>query len=265
MWIAIVGVVVIGTALAIAARAARGPRNARSPASPALVAKVTSVPDAVFQQVGSGTTTRFPTPISAPALVKDGKPRVVYFGAEYCPYCATERWAMVIALSRFGTFSGLAVTHSSSVAEFPNTNTFSFHGSSYSSPYLVFEAVETNTNQLASNGGYTTLETPTAEQQQLFATYDAPPYVSASSASAIPFIDFGGKYLISGATYDASVLQGKSADAIASALSDPTTAISQGAVGAANTMTAALCKLTNGKPAAVCATPTTQGLEARLG
>ena len=40
-------------------------------------------------------------------LTADGKPLVLYVGAEYCPYCAAERCAMVQALSRFGTFSNL--------------------------------------------------------------------------------------------------------------------------------------------------------------
>ena len=157
------------------------------------------------------------------------------------------------------------MTHSSAVDVFPNTNTFSFYGSTYSSSFLTFESVEQNSNQLASSGSYKTLETPTPDQQQLIGTYDAPPYVSSTSTNAIPFIDFGGKYLISGATYDAAVLQGKSADEIATALSDPTSAISQGAVGAANTMTAALCTLTNDKPATACASPAIQGIKARLG
>jgi len=265
MWIAIVIVVVIGVALAVAARGDSKTAAPRSPAPAALVAKVTSIPADVSAQVGAGTAKAFPKAISAPALNSGGKPRVVYMGAEYCPYCATERWAMVIALSRFGKFSGLSTTTSSSIDTFPSTHTFSFYGSTYSSPYLVFEPVELNTNQVASDGGYKKLETPSAEQQQLMNTYDAPPYVSATSNGAIPFIDFGGKYMISGATYDAAVLQGKSSDEIATALSDPTTAISQGAVGAANTMTAALCNLTGDKPAATCSNPTIQGLKSRLG
>jgi hypothetical protein len=32
---------------------------------------------------------------------------MLYIGAEYCPYCAAERWPLVMALSKFGTFSNL--------------------------------------------------------------------------------------------------------------------------------------------------------------
>src|SRR6266568_183753 len=49
-----------------------------------------------------------------PLLTASGKPEIVYVGAEYCPFCAAERWALSVALSRFGSFSGLRLIHSSS-------------------------------------------------------------------------------------------------------------------------------------------------------
>ncbi len=265
LWIAIVIIVVVGVALGFAARSGSKSDSVRSSAPAALVTKATSVPASVVTSVGAGTASSLPKSINAPALTADGKPRVLYVGAEYCPFCAAERWPTVVALSRFGTFSGLSVTHSSTVDTFPGTNTFSFFGSTYTSTYLAFEAVELQTNEIGSDGNYKKLETPTAEQQQLVSTYDAPPYVAASSAGAIPFIDFGGKYLISGATYDPAVLQGRSADEIATALSDATTPISRGVVGAANAMTAALCKLTGDQPAATCANAAIRSLQTRLG
>ena len=80
-------------------------------------------------------------PASSPGrtLTSDGKPRIVYLGAEYCPYCATERWAMVNALSRFGTFKNLKITTSSATDVDANTPTFSFYGSTFTSPYIKFE------------------------------------------------------------------------------------------------------------------------------
>ena len=56
----------------------------------------------------------FGTVNSSTPLTSGGKPEVLYLGSEYCPFCATQRWAMINALSRFGTFSGLTTTHSSS-------------------------------------------------------------------------------------------------------------------------------------------------------
>ena len=43
----------------------------------------------------------------APLLTVNGKPAVIYLGAISCPYCAENRWAMALALSRFGTFQSL--------------------------------------------------------------------------------------------------------------------------------------------------------------
>jgi hypothetical protein len=193
----------------------------------------------------------------------NGKPQVLYVGAEYCPYCATERWPMIVALSRFGTFSGLKTTHSSSTDVYPNTQTFSFHDAKYTSPYLDFTGVEMQSNKQQGDG-YAPLDKLTAAQQKIFDTYDNPPYVSSQSSNGIPFIDFGGKYIVDSVTYDPAVLQGKSASDIASALSDPTTKVAQGADGAANTFTAAICSLTHDQPAKVCGDPVIMSIETSL-
>jgi hypothetical protein len=59
---------------------------------------------------------------------------VLYAGAEYCPFCAAERWALATALSRFGTFTNLGTTASAGGQEYaPNTATLSFHGATYTS------------------------------------------------------------------------------------------------------------------------------------
>jgi hypothetical protein len=265
-WIIAVVVVAIGVAAVVAVTSGSNPTVNDSAAPVAVVKAATTVPKAVFDTVGPGTATAAPKKLTgAPALTQGGKPRVVYIGAEYCPYCATERWAMVAALSRFGAFSELKSTRSSAIDVFPNTQTLSFHGSTYTSPYLVFTPVETHTNEVQGDG-YKSLETPTAEEQQLLTTYDVPPYsgTDSSTAGAIPFIYFAGKYISVGATYNPSVLQGKSASEIAAALSDPTSAIGKGAIGAANTMTAAICSITGNQPAAVCSDPMIRSLEGSL-
>jgi Domain of unknown function (DUF929). len=261
-WIIVAAiVVVIGVALVVAVASGSKGTKPSTPASAALVRKVTSIPKTVFTQVKAGTATATPKPINAPPLTSKGKPQILYVGAEYCPFCATERWPMVIALSRFGSFSNLGATHSSSTDVFPNTATFSFHGATYKSQWIAFSGVETQSNQQQGDG-YAPLDKLTTEQQQIFATYNAPPYTA--SAGGIPFIDFGGQFLVSGVTYDASVLSGKSADDIASALADSTTAISKGAIGAANTFTAAICSLTSGQPATVCNDPTIKEIATTL-
>jgi len=252
----VVVVVALVLGLVLGGSSHHGP--AAAPSDPAtVIAQATTVPLAVSDQIGRGDAQALPRPISGAPLSADGKPEVLYIGAEYCPYCATERWAMVIALSRFGTFTGLSLTHSSSTDVFPNTPTFTFHGSSFSSPYLVFTPVETTTNQPNGSGGYQPLDTPTAEQEALWRLLDP--------TGGIPFIDIGGRYLISGVTYNPTILQGKTAGDIAASLADPNTAISRGAVGAADTLVAAICKLTGQAPADVCNDPAIQVLQTTIG
>ena len=176
-----------------------------------LVAKVTSVPARVYNTVGQGTVYPLPQKLPGPLLTNAaGKPRVVYIGAEFCPFCANRTLGDGRRGSRIGTFTNLQVTESADTPEtFPHTQTFSFHGSSYQSRYITFEPTETETNAEVP------LDTPTPEQQELQNQYDAPPYQPENGA--IPFIDFADEYLVSGSTYDPGVLQGKTYDQIADA------------------------------------------------
>ena len=225
----------------------------------AVVKKVTSVPASTLNTVGDGggAVTGKPGSISGTTLMANGKPEMLYIGAEYCPYCGAERWAMIVALSRFGTFSGLSTVHSSSTDTDPNTPTFTFYKSTYTSPYLTFTPVEETTNiPDSSTGSYTTLQTPTAAQQALVTKYDG-------SGGSIPFIDFGNKYVISGVSYDPGVLDGLSWATIATDLSNPNSAVAKAVDGTANYITAAICKMTNNTPASACTT-TVQSLQSQI-
>ncbi len=64
---------------------------------------------------------------------------------------------------------------------------------------------------------------------------------SPAPLGAIPFLDVGNTWLFSGASFSPEVLQGKSADAIASQLTDPNSDVATGVNGTANVMTAAIC------------------------
>jgi hypothetical protein len=262
------GIVVVVIIFLVLARVVSGggggtTATGTTPASASLLNKLTSIPEHVFASVGKGSVKTMPQPLNAPALTADGKPTIVYLGAEYCPYCAAERWGMVIALSRFGSFSNLQTTHSSSTDVFPSTATFSFHGANYTSKYLVFNGVETMSN-VAQGSSYAPLDTPTADEEALVTKYDAAPYVPSASAGSIPFVDFDGKFLISGASYDPGLLQGKTANQIASNLTNPNDSATKGVIGTANVITAMICTLTNNQPSNVCASSTIKGLQQTL-
>jgi Domain of unknown function (DUF929) len=237
-----------------------------------VVKNVTSVSASTLDAVGKGAFEgQIQTIKGSPTeLTSGGKPEMLYMGAEYCPYCAAERWAMIVALSRFGTFSGLSTVHSalsngSGDAEpYPDTPTWTFLHAKYTSPYLVFSTVEQYTNiPDSSNGLYTPLQTPTKAQQALFTKYDAPPYISSSDAGSIPFMDFGNKYVSIGASYNPQVLDNLSWATIATDLHNPNSTVAKNVDGTANYITAAICKLTGNQPASAC-TSTVQSLESQL-
>jgi hypothetical protein len=234
-------------------------------ASTSVVQGVTQVPVATYDAVGAGSVQSVPTAMKgAAAITAGGKPRVLYVGAEYCPFCAAERWAMAAALSRFGTFTNLGTTSSSATDTDPNTATLSFHGSTYASDKISFTGYETTTNQQKSDGSYPPLDKVPAADQALLDKYDAPPYVDASSKGSIPFVDIGGKYLISGASYDPAVLKGKTHEQIAAAMLDPGSAIAKAVLGTANVITAAICQVTGNTPTNVCTSPGVQAGLAKL-
>jgi thiol-disulfide isomerase/thioredoxin len=223
------------------------------------VAASLSVPEATLDRSGKSASVLAPTATgeSGPIIRDaDGKPVVTYIGAEYCPYCAAERWAMAVALSRFGTFSNLLATHSAANDVYPNTQTLSFYGSSYSSPYLDFEPVEEATNQVV-NGAYSTLQRPTAEESNLLARFD--------QQGSIPFLDIGNKYVVVGASFSPQVLAGLSQAQIAQQLGDPSSPVAQAIDGAANEITAAICQVTGQQPTSVASSPVIASIAKSLG
>jgi thiol-disulfide isomerase/thioredoxin len=255
------------------------PASSNGPTGSALAAvtkQVTSVPTSVTDKVGNGGVNKalfvpahsssqvaavenqdyFGTVDSTTPLTSGGKPELLYMGAEYCPYCAAERWAMVNALSRFGTFTGLTTTHSSSTDIDANTPTFTFYKSTYTSKYLTFTPVEETTNIPNGQGYYTTLQNPTPAQAAIGQSYDP--------KGAIPFLDFGNKYVEVGnlAPLDPSLLSGKTWSQVAAAMASPSgSSLGTAEIGNANYITAAICKLTGNQPATAC-TPTIQKLQA---
>ena len=217
-----------------------------SPAAEA-VAGVTSVPADVLDRVGSGGV---PDPLkqtSLPPLTgTGGKPVVVYVGAEYCPYCASERWSLIIALSRFGTFSGLSLSRSSSTDVFPDTPTFTFRGATYQSDVIELSAVETGDRTGKR------IDTPTALQSGSFSRSDP--------QGSIPFVSIADRFVGVGSGFPPDVLRGKTWAEISTQLRDPSSATAKAVLGNANRITAAICKVTNGAPASVCSSASVKGL-----
>jgi uncharacterized protein DUF929 len=223
--------------------------GARRPTADAIAKQVAGVPLARALAVGAGTATSL-RQIQGPFLRAKGKPLMLYVGAEFCSYCAAERWAIVNALSRFGTFAKLGLTASTTDDTFPATPSFSFHGSSYQSRFVTLQTVELSGNTRDVTGSFPKLETVTKEQQNIAASLDRPPY--APERGSIPFMVIAGRFVLFSSQYQPGALQGLDAPQVAKALGNGSSPPARGILGAANWLTASLCEVTGGKPAAAC-------------
>jgi thiol-disulfide isomerase/thioredoxin len=81
--------------------------------------------------------------VSKDTMRRGGKVFVFFMGAEYCPYCAAERWAIVRSLQKIGQWDGLKQTISAGRDEpYLNLPTYDFTKSNYNSTHVEFVARE---------------------------------------------------------------------------------------------------------------------------
>lgn len=263
-WVAIAVVVVIVAALVIIKVASGGSNAAAStfqPADPSVVNELTSIPASVFNSIGVSSpvvAVTPPSPVSGQPTLSaavNGKtlPEIFYEGGEYCPFCAAQRWSTIVALSRFGTWSGLGNMASYSGDVYPNTPTFTFVKAHFSSKFVVFKSVEAYGNTIdPSTNQYTLLQTPTRAEDKLVSKYDSSRYIKGASTGSIPFMSFANKFFVAGASYTPAALSGLSRNAIAAGLSTTSSPVTRAIVASANYQSAAICSLTHDQPSSVC-------------
>ena len=240
-----------------------------TPAPPSVVKAITSIPASVFDAVGVKSTDVALTPPTLlhgqPALTSGGKPEIVFVGDEFSPYCAAERWALVAALSRFGTFGGtLDAMQSGSVEVFPGTPTFTFVGTHYRSKYLSALLVEHYGNKKNSAGtAYSVLEPLTPEVRALLARYDRT--TPAFPGGIVPFVDVANRAVVTGGELSPAVFQQLDANDIAAGLTDARAPATQAIVAAANYLSATICEADGGQPARVCSSAGVRAASSALG
>ncbi len=253
----VLGVLVIVVALIVVKNLQKPAKAAAATSQSSVQQQITSVSATTFNSVGKGTASALePTQGKQAVLMSGGKPEILFVGEESCPYCAAERWALTAALSRFGTFSGLHFIHSSSTDAYPNTPTLTFYKSAYTSKYVDFQPVEVYTTDGKA------LQNPTADQGALFTKFDAPPYTTEKLS--FPFVDVGNQYVDIGAQYIPSDLSKLTWAQVAADMHNPASKVGRDIDGAANSITAAICKITKNAPAAVCSSAAVQAGEGLL-
>ena len=240
--VVVIAAVVIGAVVASrppSAPAAGGGSTGSTASADAALAKLVALPQATLDASPAPNPNQAPAKLQGgTALTQDGKPKVLYVGAEYCPFCAMERWALIGALAKFGTFNGLKPTTSASDDVHPDTPTWTFAGSTYTSDVLAFEAVETADREKQP------LQPLEGDNAAIFQKYNPD--------GGIPWITYGGTWATNGATVDANALDGKTYDEIIAGIEDPTSEIGKTVNPAMNLISAQLCELTGGKPSNVC-------------
>lgn len=293
-WGSVLGVVILVLVLVLV-RVTSSPNSSSSSSSgiatgrdPALasaeyVKAVTTIPASVFDSVGTNGETvkslgNLTVTKGQTLLTSGGKPRFVYVGAEFCPYCAVERYAMIAALSRFGTFSHLHETSSGSSDG--NIPTFSFYHASYKSPYLVFTPYEEEDRQEPSPQP---LVTPPRSVLSLYAKYDgnasgqpSTPF-NKTGGSGIPFLDVANRFTSVGATSALYAVAnsgnldngGPGRLQLANALRSPGSSLgkyvnAKAFIADANYLTAEVCAVDGGRPSAVCSSAGVQAAAKQL-
>jgi hypothetical protein len=213
-----------------------------SPIPATLLERLQSVPLKTLMSSPTGGIDVSPGSIKDPKLTSGGKPELLYIGAEFCPVCATERWAMYVALSKFGTFSPQPGEIHSAIRD-GDIQTLTFYKTKFTSPYLTFTPVETTTNEPDGNY-YVSLQEPTQEQLRLWESH---------TGQSFPWLDFGGDKDLTSAQYDPTVLEGMSFNSIASQVGNNSTVDGADIDASAKVLIQTICgTLTSNKPAAVC-------------
>ena len=212
------------------------------PIPAATLASLQSVPVSTLASAPTSGIVTTPQPVNHASLTANGKPELLFIGAEFCPHCAAERWPMYVALSKFGTFAPQpGRIHSAN--EDGDVPTITFYGTTYTSPYFTFKSVEVYTNKPQGNG-YAPLQTPTPAQLTLWQN---------TNGSSFPFVDFGGKEVLPSAQYLFTPLEGLPFSDVAAQVGNNSTTIGAEIDASAAQLISTICgSLSNQQPSAVC-------------
>jgi hypothetical protein len=225
-----------------------------NPAPASLITSLGAVPAAMFDTVGTDSPSvpvEAPHPTGRPGLWTasdasgSSKPVVFFYGAEFAPYAAAERWPLIVALSRFGKFTQLGEVQSSPTTAFANLATFTFWQEKYSSSYLALQTVERYSSLNPTGARYLGLEAPDARQAATVATF-------SPGSRTFALVDVGGRWVLGGASFTPGALAGLTQSQIAGDLTSPASPLAQAVLASANEISAAICSVDNDRPGSVC-------------
>ncbi|HXZ90800.1 MAG TPA: DUF929 family protein [Candidatus Dormibacteraeota bacterium] len=133
--------------------------------------------------------------VSKDTMRRSGKLFVFFMGAEFCPYCAAERWAIVRSLQKFGQWDGLKQTISAARDQpFLNLPTYDFTSATYNSPHIEFVAREIKDREFKQ------LQKLLKTEEKLVRKYNP--------KKEIPFLLIGGRFMQIGSGFPPKIFIG---------------------------------------------------------
>jgi hypothetical protein len=248
-------------AVTISPAAASARTDGSTPISPGVYDAVTTVPVATLDAVGAknvaGPLQFGVAKLNDGAITRNGKPVFLSANLAWCPHCAANSWAIVVALERFGDFAKLRVLDTGTYFAnhgghpgFSHTKGISFLNNGYTSPYLEFDAVIVEDLK-----GRKFQKLTTAQKAALKFT-----------DGGYPATNIGGLYGTVGSGYGPESLRGAklTPQKIANALHNPSSPIAKRVDGLANFFSAAICRATGNMPEDVCSSPGVQAGATKL-
>jgi hypothetical protein len=179
-----------------------------------------------------------------------GKSLVFFMGAGFCPYCAAERWAIVNALSKFGTWEGIVEDKSAGHDEkYLNVPTLNFVRARFTSDHVEFVGRETSDRnfeplQELDDSDYSIIDTFNPDQ-------------------LIPFLLINGQFVQVGSGYSPRLLEGLDHAKIRGELDNPNSKTGMAMQQEIDNITALVCK-SIGEKSEICKTDHIKTLVANI-
>jgi thiol-disulfide isomerase/thioredoxin len=169
-----------------------------------------------------------------PFRQSSGKSLIFFMGAGFCPYCASERWAIVRALNNFGSWQGLVETTSASHDEkYLNIPTIDFSRAKYTSEYVDFVGRET------ADRNFEPLQELNEKDYEIIDMFNPD--------QIIPFLLIDGQFIQVGSGYSPQLLEGMSHTEAKAEVENSDSSLSKAIKTEADNITALICRSIKGR------------------
>ena len=154
-------------------------------------------------------------------------------GAGFCPFCASERWAVVRALSNFGSWQGLVETASANHDEkYLKIPTVNFANAKYTSDHIEFVGRET------ADRNFEPLQELDERDYEILDAFNPD--------QIIPFLLIDGQFMQAGSGYSPQLLDGMDHAKVKAEQANPASLAGRAIRMESDNITALICKRING-------------------